>query len=106
MDEFIWRVREFAKGNYPTPDAAAEMVEVPAASLTSRSQVWVVDDGMLRPREVQVVSTDDTVAVVREFDAAEGIVAVPPANSRSGLPVSIQPGQRASAGGSNPVAAR
>jgi RND family efflux transporter MFP subunit len=87
-------------------DAAPEMVQVPAASLTSRSQVWVVDEGMLRPREVQVVSTDDSMAVVRGFDAAEGIVAVPPANSRDGLPVSVQSGQRVSGGGSNSVVAR
>jgi RND family efflux transporter MFP subunit len=87
-------------------DAAPEMVQVPAASLTSRSQVWVVDEGMLRPREVQVVSTDDSFAVVREFDAAEGIVAVPPANSRNGLPVSIQSSQRVSGGGNNAVVAR
>jgi RND family efflux transporter MFP subunit len=87
-------------------DAAPEMVEVPAASLTSRNQVWVVQAGTLQPREVQVISTDDSVAVVREFDAAEGIVTVPPANSRNGLPVVIQAGQSASGGASNPVAAR
>jgi hypothetical protein len=31
-------------------DAAAETVQVPVASLTSRNQVWVVDEGVLRPR--------------------------------------------------------
>jgi RND family efflux transporter MFP subunit len=87
-------------------DAAPEMVQVPAASLTSRSQVWVVEEGMLRPREVQVVSNDESFAVVREFDAAEGIVAVPPANSRNGLPVSIQSSQRVSGAGNNAVVAR
>jgi RND family efflux transporter MFP subunit len=87
-------------------DAAPDMVEVPAASLTSRSQVWVVDEGMLRPREVQVVSSDDSVAVVREFDAADGIVAFPPANSRNGLPVSVQSEQRVSDNGKQSVVAR
>jgi hypothetical protein len=53
-----------------------------------------------------VVSNDESFAVVREFDAAEGIVAVPPANSRNGLPVSIQSSQRVSGAGNNAVVAR
>jgi hypothetical protein len=61
---------------------------------------------MLRPREVQVVSSDDSVAVVREFDAADGIVAFPPANSRNGLPVSVQSEQRVSDNGKQSVVAR
>lgn len=87
-------------------DTAAKAVQVPMASLTSRNQVWVVEDGVLKSREVQVVGSADSIAVVRDFDAAEGIVAIPPANSRNGLPVSIQPAKQYSGSGSNPVVAR
>ena len=87
-------------------DAATETVQVPAASLTSRNQVWVVEDGLLQSREVRVVGSEDNVAVVHGFDSAEGIVAIPPANSRNGLPVSIQSEQRVSGSGSSSVVAR
>ena len=87
-------------------DTAPEVFQVPAASLTSRNQVWVVDSGLLRPREVDVVGGDDSVAVVREFDIADGIVAIPPANSRDGLPVLVQSERRAAGGGSYSVGSR
>ena len=89
-----------------TGDAAAETVQVPVASLTSRNQVWVVDEGVLRPREVFVVGNDESVAIVHEFDAADGIVAIPPANSRNGLPVLVQSDQRVSDSGGSSVVAR
>ena len=60
---------------------------MPAASLTSRDQVWVVKDGRLEERRVEVLGTDDNVAVVRAFDIADGIVAIPPADVRAGLEV-------------------
>lgn len=79
-------------------DASPDVYRVPVASLTSRNQVWVVENGSLRQREVDVIGGDDSVAVVREFDAADGVVAIPPANSRDGMPVEVQPERRVASG--------
>jgi hypothetical protein len=70
--------------------AAPQALRLPAASLTSRDKVWVVDDGRLRMREVDVVGNEGNFAVVRSFDMANGVVAVPPPSGREGLPVTIQ----------------
>ncbi len=69
---------------------APQVLRVPAAALTSRDRVWVVDDGRLQQRAVDVLGTEEDVTVVRNFDSANGIVAIPPSNGRDGLPVSIQ----------------
>ena len=88
-------------------EAAAELYRVPAAALTSRDQVWVVENGVLRERAVDVVGSDDRVAVVRQFDTGEGVVAIPPSNGRDGLPVTIQLEPRfASGGGSFSIGAQ
>ncbi|NND36022.1 MAG: efflux RND transporter periplasmic adaptor subunit, partial [Gammaproteobacteria bacterium] len=71
--------------------AAPQALRLPAAALTSRDKVWVVDDGRLRMREVDVVGNEGNFAVVRSFDMANGVVAVPPSSGREGLPVTIQP---------------
>ena len=87
-------------------DTAPGVYRVPVASLTSRNQVWVVEDGSLRQREVDVIGNDDSVAVVRAFDAGDGIVAIPPANSRDGLPVEVQSQRRVAGAGSVSVGAQ
>ena len=85
---------------------APGVYRVPAASLTSRNQVWVVEGDSLRQRHVDVIGGDDSVAIVRVFDTADGIVATPPANSRDGLPVVIQSERRVAGGGSVSVGAQ
>ena len=87
-------------------DAAKEAYRVPVASLTSRDQVWVVENGSLRQRNVEIIGGDDSVAVVREFDTADGIVAIPPANSRDGLPVVVQSESRVAGGAGVSVGAQ
>lgn len=77
--------------------SASEVFRVPAAALTSRDQVWVVEDGTLREREVDVVGSEGSTAVVRNFDIADGLVVIPPSNGRDGLPVTIQ-SERGTAG--------
>ena len=62
---------------------------VPAAALTSADQVWVVSDGVLQERNVDVIGNEAGIAIVRDFDIADGVVAVPPANARAGLPVTV-----------------
>lgn len=68
------------------PDA----YRVPASALTSRDRLWVVDDGRLAGRTVEVLGREADMAVVRVFDDANGIVAIPPANARDGLSVSAR----------------
>ena len=63
---------------------------VPAAALTSRDRLWVVEDGRLAGRTVEVLGREADMAVVRVFDEASGVVAIPPANARDGLEVSIR----------------
>jgi RND family efflux transporter MFP subunit len=67
-----------------TPDS----YRVPATALTSRDRLWVVEDGRLAGRTVEVLGREAEMAVVRVFDDADGVVALPPANARDGLSVS------------------
>jgi RND family efflux transporter MFP subunit len=60
---------------------------LPAAALTSRDQLWVVENDRLAARAVEVLGREAEMAVVKVFDAAEGVVAIPPANAREGLAV-------------------
>jgi RND family efflux transporter MFP subunit len=82
---------------------AQNVLRVPAAALTSRDQVWVVDNGMLRERAVEIVGNEDGVAVVRYFDSAEGLVTIPPSNGRDGLPVTINSERRLAAGAGSTI---
>lgn len=68
------------------PDA----YRVPASALTSRDRLWVVDDNRLAGRTVDVLGRESDMAVVRVFDDASGVVAIPPANARDGLAVSTR----------------
>ncbi len=86
--------------------SAPEVYEVPVAALTSRDQVWVVEDGALREREVDVVGNEGGVAVVRNFDTADGVVVIPPSNGRDGLPVTIQSDRGAGGSGAFSVGAQ
>ena len=72
-----------------TPDA----MRIPASALTSRDRTWVVDDGKLAPREVEVLGREGDEALVRSFDVGAGVVPVPPADARSGLTVRVQDGE-------------
>lgn len=77
----------------------AESYRLPASALTSRDQLWVVEDGRLAERSVEVLGRDAQLVVVRAFDQADGVVALPPANARDGLEVSPRmAGELASAG--------
>jgi len=69
---------------------APEVFGVPAGSLTSGDQVWVVEAGTLREREVEIVGSEGDVVFLRSFDIGQGVVAVPPSNVRDGLPVAVE----------------
>lgn len=79
-------------------ETARNVIRVPAASLTSRDQVWVVDEGEIRERQVDVLGNEGEFVIVRNFDTADGIVAIPPSNVRDGLPVEIRADRRMAGG--------
>lgn len=62
-------------------------VRLPAGALTSRDQLWVVDGAELMAREIELLGQDGDELIVRSFDMADGVVAVPPADARIGMPV-------------------
>ena len=64
---------------------------VPTAALTSRDQLWVVEAGQLRQRRVEVLGSHGEMTLVATFDAADGVVALPPPNGRDGLTVDARP---------------
>lgn len=64
---------------------------VPSAALTSRDRLWVVEDGRLEQRQVEVLGNEGDATIVAAFDSAEGVVAIPPPNGRAGLPVQARP---------------
>ena len=71
--------------------SAPESYRIPASALTSRDRVWVVEDGHLAARTVEVLGREADMAVVRAFDDAGGVVSIPPANAQDGLPVNVRP---------------
>ena len=60
---------------------------LPPAALTSRDQVWVVDNEQLVERRVEILGRESDMLIVGAFDSADGVVAIPPADVRPGLPV-------------------
>jgi RND family efflux transporter MFP subunit len=80
----------------------ASTFRLPSGSLTSRDQVWVVEDGLLAERRVEVLGLYVDTAVVKSFDSADGVVSIPPANVRNGLPVTIQAADRVALNSGSP----
>ena len=70
-------------------DGAVEQqaVRLPAGALTSRDRLWVVEGSELVDREIELLGRDGDELIVRQFDIADGIVAVPPSDARVGMPV-------------------
>ena len=67
--------------------ATENAYRLPPAALTSRDQLWVVEDDQLVERRVEILGRESDSLVVSAFDAADGVVAIPPADVRAGLPV-------------------
>lgn len=66
---------------------APDAFRLPVAALTSRDRLWVVENGRLSPRTVEVLGRDADLVVVSVFDDADGVVAIPPSNAREDMPV-------------------
>ena len=80
--------------------ATTAAYRVPAAALTSRDELWVVEADRLASRDVRILGFEGDAAIVASFDLADGVVALPPADVRDGLPVEIDlPTRYATAGG-------
>lgn len=77
---------------------APDAYRLPPGALTSRDRLWVVEDGLLAARTVEVIGQELEMAVIKKFDTAAGVVTVPPSNVREGLPVRLrEPGEIAAA---------
>ena len=80
--------------------ATENAYRLPPAALTSRDQLWVVDNGQLVERRVEILGRESDTLIVSAFDAADGVVAIPPADVRAGLPVeAVLRAELASSGG-------
>lgn len=64
---------------------------IPTTAFTARDQIWVVEDARLQSRTLQVLGSDGDRTIVATFDAADGVVSVPPSNVRAGLEVLVEP---------------
>jgi RND family efflux transporter MFP subunit len=62
-----------------------EAMRLPYAAMTSRDRLWVVDGEELAEREVEILGREGDMLIVRAFDAADGVVAIPPPEVRAGL---------------------
>ena len=62
-----------------------EALRLPDAAMTSRNRLWVVEGEELAERQVEILGRDGDTLVVRTFDTADGVVAIPPPDVRVGL---------------------
>lgn len=62
-----------------------EALRLPYAAMTSRDRLWVVEGVELVERQVEVLGREGDELVVRTFDTADGVVAIPPPEVRAGL---------------------
>ncbi len=74
-------------------DEVEDAVQFPASALAGRNLVWVAQDGTLSERRIEVLETSEQFVVAAAFDAADGVVAVPPANAFEGMQIGA--GERA-----------
>lgn len=80
-------------GAFVAAEIAGGMAErtmaLPAVAIGNGGKVWVVEDGLLAERVLDVVSESDDEVIVRVFDIADGVVTTPLASPTVGFPVSI-----------------
>jgi RND family efflux transporter MFP subunit len=62
-----------------------EAMRVPYAAMTSRDRLCVVEGEELAERQVEILGREGDMLIVRAFDAADGVVAIPPPEVRAGL---------------------
>jgi RND family efflux transporter MFP subunit len=62
-----------------------EAMRLPYAAMTSRDRLWVVEGEELAERQVEILGREGDMLIVRAFDAADGVVAIPPPEVRAGL---------------------
>ena len=80
-------------GAFVAAEIAGGMAErtmvLPAVAIGNGDRVWVVNDGLLAERVLDVVSAGDDEVIVRAFDIADGVVTTPLSSPTVGFPVSI-----------------
>ncbi|MEO1251837.1 MAG: efflux RND transporter periplasmic adaptor subunit [Pseudomonadota bacterium] len=65
------------------------VVALPIEAVSPAGQVWVVANGALQRRSVEIAQRTASEALVRNFDMADGVVVVAPARAREGLAVDV-----------------
>ncbi|MEL7540837.1 MAG: efflux RND transporter periplasmic adaptor subunit [Pseudomonadota bacterium] len=75
-----------------TADAIDNTITLPATALSGQSNVWVVDDGVLTARSINVLGETDAGnrMIVAPFDISDGVVALPPLEASEGQAVGIR----------------
>lgn len=73
-------------------DSMEDAVALPATALSGQSDIWVVSDGRLMSRKVKVLGERDAgnTIIVAAFDAADGVVALPPLEAQEGQKVGVR----------------
>lgn len=73
-------------------DPINDAITLPASALTGQTGIWVVENGALSARQIQVLgeAEDGNRIIVAPFDVADGVVALPPLEATEGQKVSVR----------------
>lgn len=81
-------------------DLVERAIKLPASALSGQSDIWVVEDNQLEARRILVLGEDQASesVIAAPFDAADGVVALPPLEAEPGQRVSVRAEAAVSAG--------
>lgn len=65
-------------------------LQIPITALSGRDQVWVIQDGQLKSRSVNVLGQTPNSIIVNSFDIGEGVLTLPPAEAYEGQKAKIR----------------
>jgi len=68
-------------------DPVEKALRLPAATLSGRDRIWVVEKGLLASRKVRVLGVEGGQVILAPFDTADGVVAFPPADPKDGMKI-------------------
>lgn len=65
------------------------VLRLPAEAVSATGNVWVVEEATLVKRQPVIISRNNGTVLTERFDTGSGVVIVPPAGAREGMPVTI-----------------
>lgn len=73
-------------------DEVEQALRLPATALTGQSTLWVLEGNRLASRKVIVLGEEEggDALIVRSFDVADGVIALPPLEAEEGQSVSVR----------------